>query len=507
MPVPISVTAVFCHDAVMEKLIANITSGKVRKTFLHGRPHIVVPVSMIVPGVLNGSGGPILYTREENVKSVNLWNGMPVTVNHPVDDDGTPTSARSPGILDKWAIGTVMNTSSNGKLVAEVFLDVNRTNQLDRRIIRDIERGKPIELSTGLFMDKEKAPEDSVHNGEPYDFIARNFRPDHLAILPDEVGACSIKDGCGVLVNRHGMSQDEIRNTLDQLLAALFTQDEARPFITEIFEDFMVFEQGEKLFRKGFKIDDNGGIELLGDDPEEVNRKIDFVPVDNQSEPIEENHMADKKLVDALISNCCCWTEDDREVLGNMSDKKVQQLIDKAKEDKQTQEKVDNHQAVVDAVKKGFQVGNDHYTINEEGKMVKKEEAPVANKDDTSPQKADEKNIENRLTPEEIEDLKFARNERQRQKDELVAKLTANQADEDKESVTAVLNTKSLDELRVLTKLVPEQPQSQQRVTPNFAGAAAPANNQQANTGGVNKKDFLPLPTINWSEERNKKSG
>ena len=38
-------------------------------------------------------------------------------------------------------------------------------------------------------------------NGKAYVGIARNYRPDHLAILPDMKGACSIADGAGLCRN------------------------------------------------------------------------------------------------------------------------------------------------------------------------------------------------------------------------------------------------------------------------------------------------------------------
>jgi hypothetical protein len=38
-------------------------------------------------------------------------------------------------------------------------------------------------------------------NGMEYGRIARNLMPDHLAILPDKIGACSIADGAGLLRN------------------------------------------------------------------------------------------------------------------------------------------------------------------------------------------------------------------------------------------------------------------------------------------------------------------
>lgn len=62
-----------------------------------------------------------------------------------------------------------------------------------------LEAGRPMELSTGLFTQNEPAPAGATFNGRPYDYVARNYRPDHLAVLPDQIGACSLADGCGVL--------------------------------------------------------------------------------------------------------------------------------------------------------------------------------------------------------------------------------------------------------------------------------------------------------------------
>jgi hypothetical protein len=56
-----------------------------------------------------------------------------------------------------------------------------------------------MELSTGLYVDAELTPGD--WKGEEYVAIARNLRSDHLAILPDKIGACSVADGAGLLRN------------------------------------------------------------------------------------------------------------------------------------------------------------------------------------------------------------------------------------------------------------------------------------------------------------------
>ena len=54
-----------------------------------------------------------------------------------------------------------------------------------------------MEVSTGLFTENVQA--NGVFGGKAYHAIATNYRPDHLAILPDQIGACSIEDGAGLL--------------------------------------------------------------------------------------------------------------------------------------------------------------------------------------------------------------------------------------------------------------------------------------------------------------------
>jgi hypothetical protein len=110
-------------------------------------------------------------------------------------------------------VGTLRNVkflSGNGaleKLKGETWFDIERTKKIDKdlpqeqRIINRLRNGQPVEVSTGLYTDNEPAPQGANFRGKPYTHIARNYRPDHLAILPNQTGACSVNDGCGVLVN------------------------------------------------------------------------------------------------------------------------------------------------------------------------------------------------------------------------------------------------------------------------------------------------------------------
>ena len=55
----------------MERVTANL-SGAVRRAKLHGREHIVSPIVLINPGVLNGSQGPLLYPVDEVAKDPSI---------------------------------------------------------------------------------------------------------------------------------------------------------------------------------------------------------------------------------------------------------------------------------------------------------------------------------------------------------------------------------------------------------------------------------------------------
>lgn len=208
------------------ELISTNAVNKVRRELLDGREYLVAPLSMIVPGVLDGSKGALYYPEDEVKTNPDAWNGMPIVVYHPTDESGRHISARQPNVIARSGIGTVYGAVFNGKLVAEGWFDVERVARFDRtmadgnRILPRLRRGSPIELSTGLFTKNEPAPTGATFNGRAYSFVARGYKPDHLAVLPDQVGACSVRDGCGVLVNlgttRNKFTKTQVLNWCNQ---------------------------------------------------------------------------------------------------------------------------------------------------------------------------------------------------------------------------------------------------------------------------------------------------
>ena len=173
---------------------ATVGTGASRKV-LGGKSHLVIPVVAIVEGVLNG----LLYTQSEISKFVASWNGRPVPVGHPKGKDGGYISANSPSLDDSVNIGKFFNaTHEGGKLKGEIWIDVKKAESLGYSdIVKHFEKGLMMEVSTGLYSDSRQ--EAGTFNGVDYMGIAQHIRPDHLALLPHDVGACSIEDGCGAM--------------------------------------------------------------------------------------------------------------------------------------------------------------------------------------------------------------------------------------------------------------------------------------------------------------------
>jgi hypothetical protein len=184
---------------MFQTIVAN-KIGAVRQEVLQGKQYSVYPIRMIVPGVLVGNRGALYYPEDEISKSVDSWNGMPIVVNHPKEADEF-ISARSPKVLNWTGVGFVFNTKQDdGPLDAEAWIDMDKLESVNYSLAEKVRNGEPLEVSTGLKTANE--PKKGTFNGKNYDFIARDYVPDHVALLSQDKGACSVKDGCGLSVNQ-----------------------------------------------------------------------------------------------------------------------------------------------------------------------------------------------------------------------------------------------------------------------------------------------------------------
>ena len=155
---------------------------------------IVVPGVMALAGVMNRA----LLPHEEIEKSVAAWNGIPLVLRHPMKD-GVHVPHSTPG-ANTVRIGYVTNVRLDGlKLRADYCFDPDALNRIGEgmALLTRLKSGQMIEQSTAYKHDF--ITNSGIHNGRAYDGIQRNIEPDHVAILPDQLGACSIYDGCGVL--------------------------------------------------------------------------------------------------------------------------------------------------------------------------------------------------------------------------------------------------------------------------------------------------------------------
>lgn len=183
------------------------TQIKYRVEFVDGVEYWVAPLTMMVPGVLTGSKGPTLYTANELMKAAPRWDMMPITVGHPKDSRGNFISANSDEVLKRSQIGYVSKPRWEGKLVAEAWIDIEEARRIDNRIATALAANAVMEVSTGLFHDVDSRS--GLCNGKPFTHSAINHQPDHLAILPDEKGACSVACGCGL--NANSTPKDPLR--------------------------------------------------------------------------------------------------------------------------------------------------------------------------------------------------------------------------------------------------------------------------------------------------------
>lgn len=387
----------------METLICNISGKTVRKT-LGGRSYLVAPAALIVSGVLNGSHGPILYTEEEYSRNPTAWNHIPIVVNHPYDDNyepPRPVSARTEKVLNEAGIGFLLNSRSEGKLLSETWFDEIRTRELVPNVANSLDNNEPIELSTGLDMDRVDVAEGSVFNGVEYKQLATNYRPDHLAVLPDGIGACSIKDGCGVLVNKDkeksGMAKmtDEAKKEIvDNLIsncACQFEEDDRE--VLNAFNDEKLVGWKERTAKQVVK------------NAENKKKEEEKVLVANKSK---------EGFVDDL-GNSHTFNDDT---------KKWETELKESKED-------------------GTVVGNIEVKLVET--KVETTEEWIAN-----------------APPEIRSSVLHAQKLEQREIGKLVEKLTVNLEGDEKDEVVKVLNEKSLNELETLSKLAPKVEDNQQ---------------------------------------------
>jgi len=344
-------------------LLANnsVVSSAERRE-LDGVDHLVVHVVALKEGVLNG----IFYHADEISTFPEAWNGVPVPVNHPTNSNGN-ISANSVDVEETVNIGKFYNVQFNEKkksLEGEIWINIGKAERLGfSDLVAHLESGGTMEVSTGLFSNAVESS--GEYNGESYSYSASGIRPDHLALLPDTEGACSITDGCGVRTNdkctcpgkkgkcgktckkpatnedgflkrmmkklfNNDKSHSDIRSMLRAKMFETYGED-PYPYILDVYDTYFIFEVGNDLFKQSYAVDDNKNEASLIGERVEVKVETTYSPIttnkQNMKTPVERT-----ALIDKIVANSKDLTDDQKNGLSALPDEMLDSLVANSQE-------------------------------------------------------------------------------------------------------------------------------------------------------------------------------
>lgn len=449
----------------------NLAKTKTRYAELEGKKHLVVPMVMLTEGVHEGSQGKILYTKEELSSVPDAWNGKPIVLYHPTIN-GKGVSACKPEIFNSRKLGTIFNTKFDGRLPSEAWLDVDACNKHDKSIITRVENGEMVELSTGLWSENEE--KEGEWNGEKYTAIARNLKPDHLALLPESKGACSIADGAGL--NRNEVSFDSVRALLCSALTEEYGID-AYCYVLDVFRGFFIFQMSGKVLKQDYSNTDT--VATLIGEPSEVVRVVQYqsnegevlasAPFPLKEETNKETQNMDKKaMVIALIANSLgVWEKTDEDYLMKQSDERLKKLTENMKKE------LERASTLPKA---------------EEKPVIKNEEKPTEKKAMTFDE------LLANASPEVRDSIESMREATESEKERCIATITANSRNKFTKEFLAAKNVK---ELRHLAELAAPVENASTKKPPMFAGLADAG---QSNIGSKDMKP-MPIPSMDFSKK------
>ena len=358
----------------MKFAINSRTSGKFRHEQIGGRDHIITTMMPIRGDTTMNN---ILYPDADVKASFMQLNMMPAPNGHPMIN-GEHVPAFHPVANNAFNVGGyIRNPRKKGKRVFVDFcLDVEVANRCDdgKKLIKNIEEGKKVGVSTGLTINQVVNQSGSDDFGKEFTRIGHGFNFDHVAILQDEVAAGD-HAGTELVLNEEGdalivnlevneLSSDEMYQAVREALRQIGQANEWA-WVQEIFPDSRTViyqiepKEGNppdaKLFSRSFSLDENDEI-VLSDDAVEVVRRVEFEPKTTVTNA-EGEEMDKKLLVLAIIGNSANkFTVDDQAKLEAMSETGIVAALS-----------VNEEQAQAIMVNSGFDLkGYEHFTANRE---------------------------------------------------------------------------------------------------------------------------------------------
>jgi len=278
----------------MKLVTLQTVTAEVREEVVNGKTYLVAPVVAVRAGVLNSA----LLTADELHKVLPVqWDDIPIPVGHPMRGD-EPISSTDIAVIEQNVCGRFYHAYYDGdKLKGELWVDVERALEMGgeaEKALRTLQAGDPLEVSTGYICDEEERP--GTWNGIPYDVVQHNIRPDHIALLPSAIGACSWADGCGApRINereqtmltvqlREGESFEDRTRALETALREQYMPaDGGFLYVSDLYEDAVVYnlrsEDGktDAYFRVGYGF--SGKTIVFSGQPMKVDRKVTYTPL------------------------------------------------------------------------------------------------------------------------------------------------------------------------------------------------------------------------------------
>jgi len=284
-----------------------VFTSEVREDTLDDRVYLVAPVIAVMNGVMNDE---YVSTQELLYVPVELWNDIPLPIQHP-QKGGQDASARSVAVIEERVCGRFYNaryevSGNDVKLKGELWVDIEKTVAMGddgTQVVNRLRSGQPLEVSTAYFRDVEDAP--GAFNGVAYGTVAHNLRPDHLALLPGEIGACSWADGCGAprvnaeertMLKVNLQEGESYQERLDNVLGAVrekFITGEDWAYVADLYEDRVVYVAGsansdEAHFQVGYSIA-GSEVTFIGQ-PVKVEREVTYTVAQNKESNMKQNN-------------------------------------------------------------------------------------------------------------------------------------------------------------------------------------------------------------------------
>lgn len=488
---------------VFHRFTANL-APLLKEQTKNDKTYLVGPVVLAKECVMNG----LFYPAEELRKFTAAWNDRIVPVFHPEGLDGKPISANTQEVIAEHAVGRLYDVyfdESAKALKGDVWLEKDRIGEVSPRLQEILAGNGHVDVSTGLFLDQE--PTAGMFEGHAYSAIARNYRPDHLALLPDQPGACTWAEGAGfprvnkkeedgevrhnarrvvdIAMNLIGNeeSHNELRQSIRAALKAALPN--SMVYVEDVFDKYVIYEVEPrevtgvsieagtspvtKLFKRDYTVGSDDVV-VLADITVPVERKVVYEPVappttnqDGDTEDTNEggSDMDRAERIEKLLANEQL-EEKDRETLEEMSDTQF------------------------DLFEKQF-VANKDPADDEEEKPKPKEGDKAA--DEGTKEEATSKKEEpavNKKEEPEPEHIVHGRKMFEQRKAKLIERITANKR-----------NTFSADELKEMPYEALEK-LGKLAVEPNFAGRFVQNEEDEEVTENA-ASEALPLPGLSMA--------